>query len=159
MIVHIYSDEHGLIYEPHGDEDDPRWVSAKGAEMMYQAGWHYVKCHRVSSYLHEILVKLGHLKPLGAAPPLERVMLHQVHVQETSLAAAASAATSVAWCFLVAVAPCSGIVDSALDSLRHLLLQVSVLSQFPHRFTIAGRITNSNQLDATASLLVSHIIV
>ena len=71
MIVHMYSDEQGWIYEPHSEESNPTWVSVKGAQMLYQAGWHYADQHRVSFELHEILTKLGHVKPLALAPALE----------------------------------------------------------------------------------------
>jgi hypothetical protein len=61
MLLYLYEDEHGWIYEPHGSEHDCWSTTFEGSELLRAAGWRPYAMHRVSRYLHESLLIDGHL--------------------------------------------------------------------------------------------------
>jgi hypothetical protein len=56
MLLHIYEDEHGWIYEPHGVESEFWSTTLEGSRMLLSSGWRPYSMHRVSRYLHDSLL-------------------------------------------------------------------------------------------------------
>ncbi len=65
MLLFLYEDEHGWIYEPHGEEAQCYNLAFEGSELLRAAGWCYISMHRVSRYLHESFLIDGLLVPFG----------------------------------------------------------------------------------------------
>jgi hypothetical protein len=64
MLLFLYEDEHGWIYEPHGTEDDFWSTTFEGSELLRSSGWRPYSMPRVSRYLHDSLLIDGHLRPV-----------------------------------------------------------------------------------------------
>ena len=63
MQVLIFSDEHGYILEPYGDEDSQSyWVSAPATERLWRAGWRPYIMQRVSRHLFDYLWFAGQIR-------------------------------------------------------------------------------------------------
>ena len=81
MLLYIFEDEHGWIYEPHGTEIEVRHVTYDGGELLKASGWRPYEMHRVSRYVHDTLLIEGLLTSVRSSseeqdPPLisKRVM-------------------------------------------------------------------------------------
>ncbi len=64
MLLYIFEDEHGWIYEPHGTEIEVRHVTYDGGELLKASGWRPYEMHRVSRYVHDSLLIDGLLTPV-----------------------------------------------------------------------------------------------
>ena len=62
MLFVITQDEHGYVYEPHGNEPEVWSTTLEGSDLLKAAGWRPYAMHRVSLHLHEALLKAGHLR-------------------------------------------------------------------------------------------------
>ena len=73
MLLFIFEDEHGWIYEPHGSEIEVWCTTFEGSEILKASGWRPYEMHRVSRYVHDSLLIDGMLAPrpldLGDAEP------------------------------------------------------------------------------------------
>jgi hypothetical protein len=56
MLLFLYEDEHGWIYEPHGEEAICYDLTFDGSELLRAAGWRPYEMHRVSRHLHDSLL-------------------------------------------------------------------------------------------------------
>jgi hypothetical protein len=63
MLLFLYEDEFGWIYEPHGEEALCYNLAFDGRELLRAAGWRPYEMHRVSRYLHESFLIDGLLEP------------------------------------------------------------------------------------------------
>ncbi len=56
MLLFLYEDEHGWVYEAHGEE--PVWysLSYEGGKILRSSGWRPYEMQRVSRYLHDSLL-------------------------------------------------------------------------------------------------------
>ena len=61
MLLFIFEDEHGWIYEPHGSEIDVWCTTFYGSEILKASGWRPYEMHRVSRYVHDSLLIDGML--------------------------------------------------------------------------------------------------
>jgi len=56
VVAYIYEDEHGWIYEPHGEESEQFYTTLQGSEVRRECGWKAHCMHRVSRFVHEALL-------------------------------------------------------------------------------------------------------
>jgi hypothetical protein len=64
MILHLVRDEHGYLFEPHGEEPVAWNCDAEGGDLLRAAGWRPYEMHRVSVHVYDLLLHRGHLKIL-----------------------------------------------------------------------------------------------
>ena len=62
MLLFIFEDEHGWIYEPHGSEIEVWCTTFEGSEVLKASGWRPYEMHRVSRYVHDSLLIDGLLQ-------------------------------------------------------------------------------------------------
>ena len=62
MLLFIFEDDHGWVYEPHGVEPYFWSTSLEGSDILKASGWKPYEMHRVSHHLHKALLKAGHLR-------------------------------------------------------------------------------------------------
>jgi len=53
MLLTIYEDEHGWIYEPHGTETECWSTYFEGSLILFSSGWRPYEMHRVSRHVHD----------------------------------------------------------------------------------------------------------
>ncbi len=56
MLLFIFEDEHGWIYEPHGTEPEVWSTTLEGSEVLKASGWRPYEMHRVPRHVHELLL-------------------------------------------------------------------------------------------------------
>jgi hypothetical protein len=61
MLLYIFEDEHGWIYEPHGSEIEVWCTTFEGSKVLKASGWRPYQMHRVSRYVHDSLLIDGML--------------------------------------------------------------------------------------------------
>ena len=61
MLLHIYEDIHGYIYEPHSEQSEYYYTTFEGSEVLRESGWKPYCMHRVSRFVHEALLIDGWL--------------------------------------------------------------------------------------------------
>jgi hypothetical protein len=64
MLLYIFEDEHGWIYEPHGSEIEVWCTTFEGSKVLKASGWRPYQMHRVSRYVHDSLLIDGLLAQL-----------------------------------------------------------------------------------------------
>ena len=56
MLLFLYDDEHGWVYEPHGSEFEDWSLTFAGCEILRSSGWRPYEMHRVSRHVHDSLL-------------------------------------------------------------------------------------------------------
>jgi hypothetical protein len=64
MLLYLYEDEHGWVFEPHGSELECWSTTFEGSEQLRAGGWLPYSMHRVSRHLHASLLIDGLLCPV-----------------------------------------------------------------------------------------------
>ena len=63
MLLTIYEDENGWVYEPHATETEVWDTTAEGSEIIKASGWRPYQMHRISRFVHESLLIDGFIQP------------------------------------------------------------------------------------------------
>ena len=62
MLLVLYEDENGWIYEPAGSEIEVWSTTFEGSEIIKASGWRPYVMHRVSRHVHDTLLIDGFLQ-------------------------------------------------------------------------------------------------
>ena len=64
MLLTIWEDENGWVYEPHSVETEVWDTTAEGSEIIKASGWRPYQMHRISRFVHESLIIDGFIRIL-----------------------------------------------------------------------------------------------
>ena len=78
MLLFMYEDEHGWIYEPHGTEPDVWSLTSPGCEILRSSGWKPYEMPRVSRHVHESLLIDGFLFPAPCVQTVSKPILPDI---------------------------------------------------------------------------------
>jgi hypothetical protein len=76
MLLHIYEDIHGYIYEPHSEQSEYYYTTFEGSEVLRASGWKPYCMHRVSRFVHEALLIDGWLVYIKLLPRSSSVKVY-----------------------------------------------------------------------------------
>ena len=91
MLLFIFEDEHGWIYEPHGSEIEVWCTTFEGSEILKASGWRPYEMHRVSRYVHDSLLIDGLLAHGRSDPPVSQQLQRPADRRDAEEAAPSSA--------------------------------------------------------------------